>query len=122
MSQTFRGALTTLPCELEAQSLLHKRLCVRLFHAFVLDFSSPWCCAYFSGTLLEAPSGDYLFRNAFSNHQSYQIQKDMTIMTEYVDDELPLPPFAELFGEGMLPNKRKLKKFRENPQADETTG
>jgi len=46
----------------------------------------------------------------------------MTIMTEYVDDELPLPPFAELFGEGMLPNKRKLKKFRENPQADETTG
>lgn len=46
----------------------------------------------------------------------------MTIMTEYVDDELPLPPFAELFGEGLLPNKKKLKKFRENPQADETTG
>eukprot|EP01032_Pedospumella_encystans_P014865 gene14865-17049_t len=46
----------------------------------------------------------------------------MTIMTEYVDDELPLPPFAELFGEGLMPNKRKLKKYRENPQADETTG
>eukprot|EP00598_Pedospumella_elongata_P010396 CAMPEP_0184999824 /NCGR_PEP_ID=MMETSP1098-20130426/66536_1 /TAXON_ID=89044 /ORGANISM="Spumella elongata, Strain CCAP 955/1" /LENGTH=289 /DNA_ID=CAMNT_0027526897 /DNA_START=32 /DNA_END=901 /DNA_ORIENTATION=+ len=43
-------------------------------------------------------------------------------MTEYVDDELPLPPFAELFGEGLMPNKRKLKKYRENPQADETTG
>jgi hypothetical protein len=46
----------------------------------------------------------------------------MTIMTEYVDDELPLPPFAELFGEGPAPIRRKSKKIRDNPLADETSG
>jgi hypothetical protein len=31
-------------------------------------------------------------------------------MTEYVDDELPLPPFSDIFGEGITSNKKKLKK------------
>jgi len=37
-------------------------------------------------------------------------------MTEYVDDELPLPPFAEIFGEGLTAtNKRqRSKKLRES--------
>jgi hypothetical protein len=46
-------------------------------------------------------------------------------MTEYVDDELPLPPFAEIFGEGSMSNKKKSKKLlgaRGDPNADETTG
>lgn len=43
-------------------------------------------------------------------------------MTEYVDDELPLPPFIELFGEGPSAIRRKLKKTRENPLADESSG
>ena len=43
-------------------------------------------------------------------------------MTEYVDDELPLPPFADMFGEGLVSNKKKAKKLRESAQADETSG
>ncbi|KAJ1394051.1 hypothetical protein B484DRAFT_408003, partial [Ochromonadaceae sp. CCMP2298] len=43
-------------------------------------------------------------------------------MTEYVDDELPLPPFAEIFGEGLAAFKRRAKRLREGPNGDETTG
>lgn len=32
-------------------------------------------------------------------------------MTEFVDDELPLPPFAEMFGEGPMSNKKKKQKM-----------
>ncbi len=41
----------------------------------------------------------------------------MTLMTEYVDDELPLPPFADMFWEGLVSSKKKATKLRESAQA-----
>lgn len=47
-------------------------------------------------------------------------------MTEYVDDELPLPSFAEIFGEGLMSSKKRNKKLTgargEGLNGDETTG
>ena len=42
-------------------------------------------------------------------------------MTEFVDDELPLPPFAEMFGEGSMSNKKKKQKLA-GSRSDGLTG
>ena len=48
-------------------------------------------------------------------------------MNEYADDELPLPSFAEIFGDGALSNPLKKKKKHPtsgklDPSGEETTG
>jgi len=52
-------------CHINTKNLPCKCLCIHLFHTFVLDFNSAFCCVYFSGTCLSAPSGNFLFRNVF---------------------------------------------------------
>ncbi len=67
---------------------------------------------------------DCSFKN-FERPLYLELSKVPLEMTEYVDDELPLPPFAEIFGEGSMSNKKKSKKFvgaRGDPNGDETTG
>lgn len=49
-----------------------------------------------------------------------QSSEEKSASTEYVDDELPLPPFADLFGEGI--NKKKPKRLRDGQSSDESTG
>lgn len=48
-----------------------------------------------------------------------------TIMSEYVDDELPLPKFSEVFGEGNMSSK-KLRRMDMSDglgsNGEETTG
>ena len=64
----------------------------------------------------------FFWEEQLDNTLYINVTTQVIIMTEYVDDELPLPPFADMFGEGIVSNKRKAKKLRDNPSGDETSG
>jgi hypothetical protein len=84
-----------------------------------LNFNRPDLCLHFFGS---SNSGKQHKNSASVVRLQFF---DICQMTEYVDDELPLPPFAEIFGEGSMSNKKKSKKMlgaRGDPNGDETTG